>query len=44
MDILFYRYNGIQNKINKSLGESVTLQGNIDIYSEVMNKNIKINR
>ena len=44
MDILFYHYNGIQNKINKSLGESVTLQGNIDISSEVLNPIIRISR
>lgn len=44
MDILFYRYNGLQNKINKSLGESVTLQGNIDISSEVMNPIIRVSR
>ena len=44
MDILFYRYDGIQNKVNKRLGESVTLQGNIDISSEVMNPIIRISR
>lgn len=44
MDILFYRYDDIQNKVNKRLGESVTLQGNIDISSEVMNPIIRISR
>ena len=44
MDILFYRYDGIQNKVNKRLSESVTLQGNIDISSEVMNPIIRISR
>ncbi len=44
MDILFYRYDGIQNKVNKRLGESVTLQGNFDITSEVMNPIIRISR
>ena len=44
MDILFYCYDGIQNKVNKNLGDSVTLQGNIDISSEVMNPIIRISR